>query len=75
MSAIAVWLFFFSFLPVFYWISKICIDWCLIRFGPQHLIVIEVEKPDGTWAKRTVDVSRDTEFYSAVKEVLKHKNG
>lgn len=69
-TAIAIWIAFFSLLPIAYWGFRVLFDWLLDRFMPLHLVEIEFINEDGERSSLEVDVSNDHEFYKLAMKAL-----
>ncbi|MGX9362215.1 hypothetical protein [Pantoea ananatis] len=71
MLTIAIWLAFFSLLPVFYWVFCIIFDRLRFMLMPRHCIEIEFQDDEGVSRVEIVDVSSDNQFYLVAMDAIR----
>ncbi|WP_028715484.1 hypothetical protein [Pantoea ananatis] len=71
MLTVAIWLAFFSLLPVFYWVFCIIFDRLRFMLMPRHRVEIEFQDEEGVSRVEIVDVSSDNQFYLVAMDAIR----
>ncbi|WEA05762.1 hypothetical protein PWF83_19060 [Pantoea dispersa] len=72
MTTVAIWLAFFSSLPVLYWLFSMLFDRVRFMLMPAHLIEIEYINDKGESSVQTINVSSDMEFYRVAMSAIRN---
>lgn len=75
METLAIWLVFFSLIPIVYWGVKVLVTKVINLLFP-HNVMIEIQNEDGSWCKTSVSAGSNKEFFELVlkaSETLKAK--
>ncbi|MGJ3743660.1 hypothetical protein LKY70_18200 [Yersinia pseudotuberculosis] len=71
MTTVAIWLAFFSILPVFYWLFCILFDRLRFMIMKAHYIEVESFDDEGVSTVSVVNVSSDMEFYRVAMNAIR----